>query len=156
MYRLVWSLLVNLKTLLNSLVVVISTTAGFTTVEETFDYLVFLDKEVKQHSFHLATLKQEFQCLRLCYGAWETIEDNALAVSRQVVEIACDEVNHLVVRYEVATSNQFANLLAEFAARFDFSAKGIACREVLQTIFLYDKVRLCALATAWGTAEDDV
>ena len=104
----------------------------------------------------MATLQQQLQCLGLCYGAWETVKDNALAICWQVVEITLDKVNHLMIGYEVAAGDQFANLLAELAARLDFSAKCIACREVLQTIFLYNNVRLCALATAWGTTEDDV
>mgnify|MGYP003557403962 CR=1 FL=1 len=59
---------------------------------------------------------------------------------------------------------QLADSLASVQARAalrnqDFvfeAAKRITSREVLQSVFLYDEVRLCALATTWGAAEDDV
>ena len=51
--------LIYLETLLDGLVVIVCTAAGFATVEEAFDHLILLYKEVEEHSFHLATLKQK-------------------------------------------------------------------------------------------------
>ena len=119
--------LIYLQTFLDSLVVVICTTTCLTAVEEAFDHLIFLYEHIQQNGLHVATLQEQFQCLSLCYGTWETVKDNAFAICWQVVQIALDEVNHLVIWNQVSAGDQFANLFAELAARFDFGTQCVTC-----------------------------
>ena len=119
--------LIYLEAFFDCLVVVISATAGFAAVQKAFDNLIFFYEHVEEHSLHVATLQQELECFGLCYGAWKTIKDNTFAVLWQVVQIALNEVNHLMVWHKIAARNQLSNLFAEFAARFDFCAESVTC-----------------------------
>ena len=85
------------------------------------------------------------------YGTWETVEDYTFAILWQVVEVACDEVNHLVVWNQVTTRDEFANFPASTVEvpGIDWGTLTLIWAKVPVGIFAFLLVGLCT-SVMWG------
>ena len=136
--------------------VVIGTSAYFTALNETLDKQLFVHQQVNHRSLHVVFLEQLRQRLCLRHGTGITIEDGTLAVLGQISDIVLNDAVHDVVRNEVSFGNQSVYLFAQFTAGSNLCAEHIACRNMLQAVKLYNKLRLRTFTATRSTRQNNI
>ena len=144
-----WSCLVvvNVKTLLDSLSVVVRTTALLATLYETCHKLVLRNVKLNHCCYLVSALCKhllESLCLRDCTG--KSVEDNALVLLAEAVVYACEDINHKLIGDKLAVVNKSLGCLAKLCSVLDFVAEHVTSRDMVEAILLDHKVALGALA----------
>ena len=117
--------MINKKTFLDSLFIVIGTTGIFTTFDEAGHQFVFRYIQVKHNAYSLISFSKHFlQSLCLCNRTGETVEDYTFAVF-EAVEYTCKDINHQFIRDQLTLIDITFSCFAQFCAVFDFCTQHV-------------------------------
>ncbi len=147
---------VYVETLFDGFGVVVGTAGSLTAVDEAFHEHVFGHVEFK-HAGYFGVAFGEHGLERFCLGngAGETVKDDAFAGAECIVG-GCKDVDHERVGDELSLVDVALGSVAEFSAVLDFGTEHVASGDVLEAVFLYEQVALCAFARSGGTEDNDI
>ena len=123
------------KAFFNGFGIVIRASALLTAPYQTLHQFLFGDVKFNHCRYFVSALSQHLlQSFGLRNGTWEAIEDNALVFFAEAIINTGKDINHQLVRNQLAVINISLGSLAKFCPFPDLITKHITRRNVLETI----------------------
>ena len=149
--------MINIETLLDSLLVIIRTAAFLTAVNQASHQLILRNSQLNHRSDLMTTLRKHLlQSLSLWSGTWETIEDYTSVILTEAIVYTCEDVDHQLVWNQLTIVDITLSCLTKFCTVLDFVTKYVTCRNVTETILLDHLVALCAFTCTWSAENYDI
>lgn len=130
--------MINYQTFLDSFFIIVSTTRFLSTFDQTSHQFIFRNFQIKHdRNFLTAYFQHFFQSFCLSDCTWETIENNTFAIL-EAIEYASQDIYHQSVWNQLTVVDISFGSFTQFCTILDFCTQNVTCRDVVQTIFLYD------------------
>ena len=147
---------IDLEALLDGFFVVVGATLFDGAVEQAGHKHVFRHNEFEHNAHFVATfLEHGLQCLGLCDGAGESVEDYARASGAFVVG-GSEDVDHQRVGNELSVVDVSFGNFAKFSAGLDFATEDVAGGDVSQSVLADEFCTVGTLTRARSAEDDDV